>query len=173
MTIARVVCVPMPVVSGVRLLSGWRCINDGPVPLRCWWSPAEVELFGTNVLRKRNVFVTPEVFGLNAWVRSVVDRFAAAGVSALAMPLFARTAPELDLSYGEIQLAEGRGHKSLPTAAGLLADDHPARGGSHLRFLWCWCSSGSPGWRCAHAGWLAPGERAVQGWRLLLEALRR
>ena len=112
----------MPVFSGVPLSSGWRCINDGPVPLRCWWSPAEAESLETNALRKRAVLVLPEVFGVNAWVRSVVDRFAAAGVSALAMPLFARTAPELDLSYGEMQLVEGRGHKSATTAAGLLAD---------------------------------------------------
>ena len=41
----------------------------------------------------------PEVFGVNAWVRSVADRLAAQGHPALAVPLFARTAPDLELSY--------------------------------------------------------------------------
>ncbi len=45
------------------------------------------------------VLVFPEVFGVNSWVRSVVDRLADHGFAALAMPLFARTAPELDLGY--------------------------------------------------------------------------
>lgn len=124
----------MTVSEGVPLPSGWRCINDGPVPLRCWWSPVETGLASAPPLthlrnendplasRKRAVLVLPEVFGINAWVRSVADRIAAAGVPALAMPLFARTAPELDLSYGELQLAEGRRHKSATTAAELLAD---------------------------------------------------
>ena len=135
----------MPVFSGVPLSSGWRCINDGPVPLRCWWSPAEAESLETNALRKRAVLVLPEVFGVNVWVRSVVDRFAAAGVSALAMPLFARTAPELDLSYGEMQLAEGRGHKSATTAAGLFADGHTARGGRTFDFYGAGVAQGHPG----------------------------
>lgn len=124
----------MPVFSGVPLSSGWCCINDGPVPLRCWWSPPEADPASIPALtrtgnasdplasRKRAVLVLPEVFGINAWVRSVADRFAAAGVPALAMPLFARTAPELDLSYGEMQLTEGRRHKNATTAAELLAD---------------------------------------------------
>ena len=64
----------------------------------------------------------PEVFGVNAWVRSVADRIAADGVAALAMPLFARTAPALDLSYGEMQLALGRKHKAATTAQGILED---------------------------------------------------
>jgi carboxymethylenebutenolidase len=59
---------------------------------------------------------------VNAWVRGVADRLAAAGVSALAMPLFARTAPQLELGYDSESLAEGRHHKDQTRAASILAD---------------------------------------------------
>ena len=104
------------------------------MPLRCWWAPARrLADAGTGKqqrrdatdalrLRERAVLVLPEVFGVNAWVRSVADRIAANDVAALAMPLFARTAPALDLSYGELQLAQGREHKAATTAQGILED---------------------------------------------------
>ena len=114
--------------------AGWQQLEGGSVPLRCWWAPARrLADAGTGKeqwrhdndtlrLRKRAVLVLPEVFGVNAWVRSVADRIAADGVAALAMPLFARTAPALDLSYGEMQLAQGREHKAATTAEGILED---------------------------------------------------
>ena len=61
--------------------------------------------------QERVIIVLPEVFGLNGWVRSIADRLAAAGVPALAMPLFARTAPGLDLSYLDQDLSESRGRR--------------------------------------------------------------
>lgn len=64
----------------------------------------------------------PEVFGLNGWVRGVAERLAAHGMAALAMPLFARTAPELDLAYSEADLIEGRRHKDATTTAQILED---------------------------------------------------
>ena len=64
----------------------------------------------------------PEVFGVNAWLRGVADRLAAAGVPALAVPLFARTAPELDLSYETSDLAQGRRHKDATTTDQILSD---------------------------------------------------
>ena len=63
-----------------------------------------------------------EVFGVNAWVRSVADRLAAQGHPALAVPLFARTAPGLELAYDASDLAEGRRHKDATTSAQILAD---------------------------------------------------
>ena len=71
---------------------------------------------------ERVFIVLPEVFGVTSWVRSVADRLAAAGVPALALPLFARTAPGLDLSYAEQDLVEGRRHKDATTADQILAD---------------------------------------------------
>ena len=64
----------------------------------------------------------PEVFGLNAWVRSVADRLAAHGTAALAVPLFARSAPDLDLGYKESDLAQGRRHKNATTTLQILSD---------------------------------------------------
>jgi carboxymethylenebutenolidase len=86
------------------------------VPLRCWLSlPADRP-------PRAGVLVLPEVFGINAWVRSVADRLASAGYAALAVPLFARTAPELELGYDEASLQLGRSHKERTEAVTLLAD---------------------------------------------------
>lgn len=86
------------------------------VTLRCWLS------LPTQGAPRGGVLVLPEVFGINAWVRSVADRLAAAGYAALAVPLFARTAPELELGYDEASLQLGRSHKERSEAATLLAD---------------------------------------------------
>lgn len=124
----------MPVPVAPEIESRWCVVDGGPVPLRCWWSlPESLRSDQAMVARIRSqedsaaercraVLVLPEVFGVNAWVRSVADRFAFMGVPALAMPLFARTAPELDLSYGELQLAHGREHKNATQADEILAD---------------------------------------------------
>ena len=95
----------------------WVTVNTGPVPLRCWWAPTSSVKPAT-----RAVIVLPEIFGLNGWVRGVADRFSAAGVPALAMPLFARTAPELELGYDPEATREGRRHKEATSVEGILAD---------------------------------------------------
>ena len=102
----------------------WVLIGDGPVPLRSWWAtpPVSKHEIDTFLLRKRAVIVLPEVFGVNAWLRSITDRLAAHGIPALAIPLFARTAPDLDLGYADQDLQEGRRHKDATTAAQILAD---------------------------------------------------
>jgi len=99
----------------------WVQIEQGPVPLRCWWNNPQKE-------SKHVVLVLPEVFGVNSWVRSVVDRLAEQGIPALAMPLFARTAPELDLGYTDDDLVEGRRHKEQTTAQQILDDASSALG---------------------------------------------
>jgi carboxymethylenebutenolidase len=68
------------------------------------------------------VLVLPEIFGLNPWVCGVVDRLAGQGFAALALPLFARTAPELCLGYGPEAFQEGRSHKERTTTPNLLQD---------------------------------------------------
>ena len=88
----------------------------GQVSLRCWWArPAGDPPRG-------GVLVLPEVFGLNGWIRSVTQRLAEAGYAALAVPLYARTAPELELGYGPDDLALGRSHKERTRTDQLLAD---------------------------------------------------
>ena len=86
------------------------------VPLRCWWArPAEGP-------PRAGVLVLPEVFGINGWIRSVTQRLAEAGYGALAVPLYARTAPALELGYGPDDLALGRSHKERTRTDQLLAD---------------------------------------------------
>ncbi len=86
------------------------------VALRCWWArPGDRPPRG-------GVLVLPEVFGLNGWVRGVAERLAAEGYAALALPLFARTAPDLELGYGPDDLVLGRSHKDRTRTELLLAD---------------------------------------------------
>ena len=102
------------------VLADWQVV-PGPqgLPLRCWWArPADRPA-------RAALLVLPEVFGLNGWVRGVAERLAAAGYAALALPIFARTAPQLDVGYDEAGLAEGRRHRDAVTATDFLADaDH-------------------------------------------------
>jgi len=101
------------------VIADWQVLPQvpGEPELRCWWArPAAVQPVRGAVL------VLPEVFGLNGWVRSVADRLAAEGYAALAMPIFARTAPALELGYDDAALVEGREHRDQVTAAGVLAD---------------------------------------------------
>lgn len=99
--------------------AGWLALEPrcpGEVPLRCWWAPPATGSARAGIL------VLPEVFGVNGWVRGVADRLAGEGYAALAVPLFARTAPDLELDYGPGCLQEGRSHKERTTAAELLTD---------------------------------------------------
>ena len=102
----------------------WVDLLNGPVRLRCWWAePQEwVNCIGLKPCRNSVYIVLPEVFGLNAWVRSVADRLAAQGYPALAVPLFSRTAPDLELAYAAADLAEGRRHKDATTSEQILGD---------------------------------------------------
>ncbi|MEA5442695.1 dienelactone hydrolase family protein [Cyanobium gracile] len=91
-------------------------LRPDQVPLRCWWArPAGTPPRG-------GVLVLPEVFGINGWIRSVAQRLAEAGYGALAVPLYARTAPELELGYGPDDLALGRSHKERTRTDQLLSD---------------------------------------------------
>jgi len=64
----------------------WVKIEQGSVPLRCWWNNPQKG-------SKHVVLVLPEVFGINSWVKSVVDRLAEKGIPALAMPLLQEQPP--------------------------------------------------------------------------------
>ncbi len=113
---------------GEPIRAGWVTLEpERPeeVPLRAWWAePLEST-------PRAGVVVLPEIFGVNPWVRSVVDRLAGQGLAALAVPLFARTAPDLCLGYGPEAFQEGRSHKDRTTTPTLLLD--VARGQRWLR----------------------------------------
>jgi carboxymethylenebutenolidase len=88
-----------------------------PTHVPAWWArPA------SGVAPRAAVLVLPEVFGVNAWVRSVAERLAAEGYGALAISTFARTAPDLQVGYDEAGLVAGRAHRDRVSAEQLLAD---------------------------------------------------
>ena len=102
----------------------WVEVLNGPVGLRCWWADplaCRGDIDAKSSINRVYV-VLPEVFGVNAWVRSVADRLAANGYPALAVPLFARTAPGLELAYEPSDLAQGRRHKDATTTQQILSD---------------------------------------------------
>ncbi|MEX1317009.1 MAG: dienelactone hydrolase family protein [Synechococcaceae cyanobacterium] len=112
---------PAPFSGSNGVQAGWQELpGPGGLRLRCWWARPERRS------PRAAVLVLPEVFGLNAWVRRVAERLAAEGYGALAMPIFARTAPDLDVGYDEAGLAAGREHRDRVSAAGFLADARAA-----------------------------------------------
>ncbi len=56
---------------------------------------------------KGGVVVIQEIFGVNSHIRSVADRYAAAGYLAIAPGLFDRIRPGIELGYEESDIAEG------------------------------------------------------------------
>jgi carboxymethylenebutenolidase len=54
------------------------------------------------------VVVVQEIFGVNEHIRSVVDRYAAAGYLAIAPAIFDRVEPGIELGYTEDDIAQGR-----------------------------------------------------------------
>ena len=121
-TIGGVSCGPVTIPNSPS--SGWVELANGALPLRCWWAEPQTNAndIESKSFAKRLFIVLPEVFGVNAWVRSVADRLAAHGYPALAVPLFARTAPDLELAYEPSDLAQGRRHKEATTAEQILGD---------------------------------------------------
>lgn len=57
------------------------------------------------------VIVIQEIFGVNSHIRSVVERFAAAGYAALAPDIFWRVEPGIELGYTPDDVAKGRALK--------------------------------------------------------------
>jgi carboxymethylenebutenolidase len=57
---------------------------------------------------RAGLVILQEIFGVNHYVRSVVDRFAAEGFTAIAPALFDRAQRGVELGYDEKGMAEGR-----------------------------------------------------------------
>jgi carboxymethylenebutenolidase len=92
----------------------WTAIGEaGPVP--CWRAdPA--------TLPAPAVIVLPEIFGLNAYIRGVVDQLAATGFVAVAPELFHRNAPGFLAGYDADGMAAGRAQVAALDYAAFHAD---------------------------------------------------
>jgi carboxymethylenebutenolidase len=62
------------------------------------------------------------MFGINNWIRSFSKKLAKQNVPVLALPLYGRTAPKLDLTYSQEDLKLGRHHKNLTTSKNIIQD---------------------------------------------------
>ena len=93
----------------------WINIYSGDLPLRSWWVDSGNEYEYISI-------VLPEVFGINNWIRSFSEKLAQQNVPVLALPLYGRTAPNLDLEYSEEDLKLGRHHKNLTTLKNIIDD---------------------------------------------------
>jgi len=93
----------------------WTKVYSGDLPLRSWWVDSVSDC-------KYISIVLPEVFGINHWIRSFSEKLASQNVPVLALPLYGRTAPKLDLGYSEEDLKLGRHHKNLTTFKNIIED---------------------------------------------------
>jgi len=72
--------------------------------------------------RSPAVVVIQEIFGVNAHIRSVAERLAAAGYVAIAPAIYQRTAPGFEVGYSPDDIVAGRRYKNQTTAVELLGD---------------------------------------------------
>ena len=149
-TIGCVSCGPVTIPNSPS--SGWVELANGAVLLRCWRAEPQANKndIDSKSLINRVYIVLLEVFGVNAWVRSVADRLSTQGHPALAVPLFSRTAPDLELAYDTPDLAKGRLHKDATASEQILANAPPQSAGSGLvtrrppSMWWASASGGMP-----------------------------
>ena len=96
----------------------------------------------------RGLVVVQEIFGVNHHIRTIADRFAAAGYLCIAPALFDRVRPGIELGYTAEDVAQGRDLRAEVPEAGTMADIEAAAlalGGRKLGIVgYCW--GGSIAW---------------------------
>jgi carboxymethylenebutenolidase len=68
------------------------------------------------------IVVIQEIFGVNAHIRDVVERFAALGYVAIAPAIYQRQAPGFESGYSPEEIQQGRQYKEQTRADELLSD---------------------------------------------------
>jgi carboxymethylenebutenolidase len=99
---------------------------------------------------KAGLMVFQEIFGINAHIRDITERFAREGYLAVAPELFHRTGEGFESGYTD--MAPGREHAQKTTDAGLAADIHSA---------FNWIHTHTPGLKVAAAGYCMGGRVAA------------
>ncbi len=69
-----------------------------------------------------NLVVLQEIFGVNAHIRSVCDRFAEHGFNCIAPAVFDRVARDVELGYSAEDVAQGRDYKGVSVDDDVLKD---------------------------------------------------
>lgn len=82
-------------------MSQWIPLSTPEGPVRAWLARPDAP-------PQSAVVVVQEIFGVNAHIRAVADRFAAAGFTAMAPSLFDPVQPEVELHYDAEGVARGR-----------------------------------------------------------------
>ena len=113
-------------LNGAVAMARWIDLDTPHGPVRAW----RAEPGGPS---KGAVLVIQEIFGVNAHIRSVTERFAAAGFVALAPALFDPVEPGVELRYEQADFGRGRALVAalgveravdvLGVAAGVLQDE--------------------------------------------------
>jgi carboxymethylenebutenolidase len=70
----------------------------------------------------RGLVVVQEIFGVNAHIRDVADRFAALGYKVIAPAMFDRVERGVDLGYSQDEVLKGRAYRAAMKDADTVAD---------------------------------------------------
>ena len=107
----------------------------------------------TEAPSKMGLVVLQEIFGVNSHIRSVADRFAADGFTALAPALFDRVRPGIEMGYGPEDIERGRETRAQVSLDQALADTQAAIAALNEEGLKVgvvgYCGGGSLAWGAA------------------------
>lgn len=99
-----------------QMHTGWVKVPNGDLQIDAYLAQPRVE----NPVAA--VIVIQEIFGVNAHIRDVTERFAQVGYVAIAPAIYQRTAPGFEVGYTAETTAQGRKYKDMTKAEELLSD---------------------------------------------------